>query len=196
MDKKKDFGYVFAKELKKRDNPKDFKPSEAIVVGLSPVVLSVLDNKVTLTEGKNLIISEWWQFRRDIDKTFALSEDIPDLLEESADLFDDVNDLDILIQNIIQPIDQDLGVIHSYNPIAQPRDRHNVEVRNAFSSLSLIFQKIALSNTKISEAITKNKNELLALKLDLQINDKVIIIPSSQADIFFLIDKVVSNVPG
>jgi len=41
----------------------------------------------------------------------------------------------------------------------------------------------------LANAITKVNTELLALKLDLKINDKVIVVPSSREDKFFLIDK-------
>ena len=166
-DKKLDFGYTIAKELKKRDNPKDYKPCEAFVVSLSPVVVSILDGKIKLVEGKDLIITEWFKKRWDIDKTAALSVDIPGLLSDAVSLCESAT-------NITET--------HSYGgaPCQMP---------NAVSDLS---QAIA----KVSEAITKNKNELLALKLDLQINDKVFVVSSSMDGVFFLVDKVIDYVPG
>ena len=139
--------YEIADEFKKRDNPKEFKPSEAIVISLDPVVVSISDGKIKLTENKDLIISEWFKKRWDIDKTTALSAGVPSLL----------NQADAVTET------------HSYGgaPCVMP------------SAIDYLVQ-----------AITKINTELMQLKLDLKINDKVIIVPSSQEDIFFLIDKV------
>jgi len=147
MVKKQDFAYFVAAELKKRDNPKDFKPCEAIVISLSPLTLSVLDSKVILIENQNLIISEWFKKRWDLDKTTALSADVPSLLASA----------------------KAVSETHSYtgSPCIMPS-----------------------AITHLANAIAKVNTELLQLKLNLQIHDKVIIIPSSQADIFFLVDKV------
>ena len=136
-----------AKEFKKRDNPLDFKSSEAIVINLTPLVLSVLGGGVKLTQDENLIFSEWFQLRWDIDKTFALSADVPSLLSQA----------------------KGISETHSYTgaPCSMP---------NAISLLA--------------NAITKVSDELLALKLDLKVNDKVIVVPSSREDKFFLMDKI------
>ena len=165
-----------AKEFKKRDNPKEWKPQEAIVISLSPIKLKVLDGKVILAENKNLIIPEWFKKRWNIDQTFALSQYIPQLIQNITDLSNDFID-------IIDPENENQGVLHSYPPAVEPDERHNVEVRQGFQLLSQVFERIC-------DAIEINKTEILQLKLDLQIDDKVLIIPSSQDDVFILIDKV------
>lgn len=156
MDNKNDWHYKIAKQFKKRDNPKDFKPSEAIVISLSPIVVTVLDSKVKLVENKNLIISEWFKKRWDIDKTKALSIDIPDFLNQA----------------------------NKY--LNENKDPQTVPVHSQSGKPCTIITITQL----LTNAIQVINSELLALKLDLKINDKVIIVPSSQDDIFFLIDKV------
>lgn len=179
-DNKQKWAYKLAKELKRRDNPKEFKPLEAIVINLNPVTVTALNGQITLVQGKNLVLSEWWQFRRDIDKEKALSEDIPELLEEIDDLVNGVLPSGFI--EIIDPLNENLGVIHSFDPSTPPKDRHNIEVRQGFRKLQQIFEKVC-------EAVEINANELLALKLDLQVGDKVIIVPGAVTDQFFLLDK-------
>jgi len=74
----KDFFKVLAGELKTRDNPVDLKSGIiATVEQLSPLIVSYTDSKIMLTEGEELIISEFFRFRCDIDKTGVLSSSVP-----------------------------------------------------------------------------------------------------------------------
>jgi len=189
--------YNLAKEFKKRDNPKDFKPSEAIVVSLSPIVLTVLDSKIKLTEDKNLIISEWFKFRWDIDKTFALSQDVPNLLDDAKNYCDEAT---TNVQSYLSSAQSSCASAtsvtetHSYGgaPCQMPTAvaALSAAIASVSNAVTEVKADLSAAVSKVSEAITKNKTELLQLKLNLQIDDKVIIVPSSQADIFFLIDKV------
>ena len=73
-----------ANEFKKRDNPSDFKEAlKGVVICLNPLTVHIENGQATLTQGDQLIISEWFQKRWDIDKTTALSVDVPDLLSEA-----------------------------------------------------------------------------------------------------------------
>ena len=73
---------ILKNELKSRNNPLDLKPVYVgKVVGLSPVEVEIFDGEVTLTEGDDLYISEQFRLRCNIDKTTALSSDVPDLLD-------------------------------------------------------------------------------------------------------------------
>lgn len=70
--------------LKGRDNPIDLKPVYiGKIVNLSPIKVSIFDGKVILTEDDDLYISEQFRLRCNIDKTSALSSDVPNLLEQA-----------------------------------------------------------------------------------------------------------------
>ena len=70
--------YFLAGELKKRDNPTDLKTAViGKVVQLTPVIVSINDGNILLNENDELIISEWFKFRCDIDKTGVLSSSVP-----------------------------------------------------------------------------------------------------------------------
>ena len=70
--------------LKGRDNPIDLKPVYiGKIVNLSPIKVSIFDGKVILTEDDDLYISEQFRLRCEIDKTFDLSLNVPNLLTQA-----------------------------------------------------------------------------------------------------------------
>lgn len=72
---------VLQSELKKRNNPNDLKSANiAKVVALEPLTISIFEGKVLLIENEDFYISEWFIYRRNIDKTFSLSSTVPSLL--------------------------------------------------------------------------------------------------------------------
>lgn len=85
MDNNKyDLVKILRTELKQRNNPTDLK---SVVIGvvenLTPLTVSVSESKILLTEGNELIISEGFRFRCNIDKTSRLSQSVPSDLETS-----------------------------------------------------------------------------------------------------------------
>ncbi len=74
----KDFFKVLSGELKKRNNPVDLKSGIiAQVEQISPkLIVSYSESKIFLTEDEELLISEWFRFRCNIDKTSVLSGDV------------------------------------------------------------------------------------------------------------------------
>ncbi len=160
-DKNNSWEYSLAKLFKERNNPVEFKPQEAVIISLSPVKVSILNGQVVLEENKQLVISEWFQKRWDIDKAGALSSDLPNLLTTA-------------LNNAAQAADT--IVIDDYSGA-------QCEVMGAIDQINAAV--IALS-----QAITINKTELLQLKLDLQLNDRVLIVPAEKEDIFYLVDKI------
>lgn len=75
---------ILKNELKSRNNPIDLKPVYiGKVVNLSPVQVAIYDDKIILTEDDDLLISEQFRLRCNIDKTTALSSDVPNLLNEA-----------------------------------------------------------------------------------------------------------------
>lgn len=77
-EEQKDFFKVLAGELKDRDNPSDLKSGIiARVEQISPkIIVSYSESKIFLTENEELLISEWFRFRCNIDKTGVLSSDV------------------------------------------------------------------------------------------------------------------------
>lgn len=70
--------------LKGRDNPIDLKPVYiGKIVNLLPIKVSIFDGKVILTENDDLYISEQFRLRCEIDKTFDLSLNVPNLLDQA-----------------------------------------------------------------------------------------------------------------
>ncbi len=81
---KKDLTSVLKNALKERNNPTDMKEIHiGTVLSTEPVIVSIHEGKVVLTENDELYISEWFRFRCDIDKTGALSSTVPDKLDSS-----------------------------------------------------------------------------------------------------------------
>ena len=81
---KPDFTKELAKALKERNNPTDLKPSiVGVVKQLSPVIVSCDEGATLLTENEELLISEWFRFRCNIDSTSALSETVPSDLKSA-----------------------------------------------------------------------------------------------------------------
>lgn len=145
---KADFIKDLAKSLKDRDNPTDLKPSLiGIVKQLEPVIVATDEGAILLTENDNLLISEWFRFRCNIDKTSALSSDVPSSVENA----------------------KAVSETHSYTGTA-------CVMPNAISFLA--------------DAITSINTELLALKCDLKLGDKVVLSSLEQTDTYILIDKV------
>lgn len=84
INNKKDFFNEMASQLKNRDNPTDLKPSiVGVVKNLNPLTVSIENGAVNLVYGQELMISEWFKIRCDIDKNTNLSSQIPDLLEQA-----------------------------------------------------------------------------------------------------------------
>lgn len=66
-----------ANELKARNNPTDMKAGlVGYVTKLNPLTVSIDNGQTILTEGEQLIISEWFRIRCEIDKTSDLSEGV------------------------------------------------------------------------------------------------------------------------
>lgn len=81
---KPDLIKILAGKFKENQNPTDLKPSIiGVVKQLEPVIVSINDGAVLLTEGDELFISEWFRLRCNIDKTGALSSDVPSSLESA-----------------------------------------------------------------------------------------------------------------
>ncbi len=82
--KDKNFFKYLAKEIKSRDNPTDLKEvAIGFVASLEPVTVTTDGGAFTFTENNNLFISEQFRLRCNIDKTTALSSDVPNLLSEA-----------------------------------------------------------------------------------------------------------------
>lgn len=149
---KPDLVQILAKALKERDNPTDLKASViGVVKQLSPLIVSINDGAILLTEDDNLLVSEWFRFRCNIDQTGALSSDVPSSLESAKGVEE----------------------THSYtgSPCTMP---------DAISFLA--------------DAITSINTELLALKCNLELGDKVLLSSLEQTDMYIVIDKVLNNV--
>ena len=85
MSGEKDFFNILAKELHSRNNPKDLKSAIiARVEQVSPlIIVSYSDGKIFLTEDDELLISEWFRFRCNIDATGDLTSGVPSDLESA-----------------------------------------------------------------------------------------------------------------
>lgn len=144
------FGKYLAKRLKERDNPTDLKElCFGFVSSLSPLKVTAEGGAFTFTENDDLFISEQFRFRCNIDKTSALSSDVPSLIESA----------------------KGISETHSYTgtPCQMP------------SAIDYL-----------SQAIEKINSELLALKCELSVGDKVIIAPiEDMHGAYILIDKVI-----
>lgn len=79
-EEKKDFFKILAGELRGRDNPKDLKSAIiARVEQVAPlVIVSYADGKIMLTEDDELLISEFFRLRCNIDATGVLSSTVPE----------------------------------------------------------------------------------------------------------------------
>lgn len=81
---KPDLADILVGELKKRDNPTDLKTGIiGVVKQLEPLVVSINEGAINLTENDNLLISEWFRFRCNINKTEALSSGVPEDLSNA-----------------------------------------------------------------------------------------------------------------
>jgi len=77
--KKQDLTTILKSALNERNNPTDLKEIHiGKVEQVSPVIASISEGKIQLEENDELIISEWFRFRCDIDKTTLLSSGVPD----------------------------------------------------------------------------------------------------------------------
>lgn len=85
---KVNFVSEITKELKKRNNPEDVKPSIiGVVVKIEPVIIVQIENgDILLTENEELEISEWFKFRCNINKTNALTQDVPNNLNNALNV--------------------------------------------------------------------------------------------------------------
>lgn len=78
---------VLKTELEKRNNPTDLKAHIiGKVVQLEPIIVSISDGHVLLKENDHLKISEWFRFRCNIDKTSALSNDVPSAIKNAKNV--------------------------------------------------------------------------------------------------------------
>jgi|GEM_PF-2640642 len=152
-EEQKNFFNLLADNLKKRDNPKDLKSGIiARVEKIDPlVIVSYADGKIMLTENEELLISEFFRLRCNIDKTGVLSSSVPENTDNA----------------------EAISETHSYtgSPCQMP---------DAISYLA--------------GAILGVRDELLALKCNLQIGDHVLIASLEQKDRFVLIDKILNEV--
>lgn len=149
---KPDLISTLAEELNKRNNPTDLKAGIiGVVKQLEPLVVSINEGAINLTENDNLLISEWFRFRCNIDKTGALSSTVPSDLDSATAVTE----------------------THSYTETA-------CKMPDAISYLA--------------DAITQVNTELLALKCNLALGDKVVISSLEQTDLYIVIDKVLENV--
>lgn len=151
-DKKNSNAYLgFAKMFKERENPPDYKEGlHGIVKVVEPLQVILEDGKLELDEGDELIISEWFRFRCNIDKTTALSAGVPSDLDSARGVTE----------------------THSYTPNAP------CNMPSAISYTSSAIEKICA--------------ELLALKCDLKVGDKLILVPTNVQDKYFVMDKVLN----
>ena len=148
--------------LKSRNNPSDLKEIHiGVVQELEPVVVTIFEGSVILKEDEELFISEWFRFRCDIDKTLALSSDVPDKLGSSKYNYGEA---------------EKISESHSYGgaPCRIP------------DAISYLADAIADTNT----AVSKINGELLALKCVLKVGDFVTIGSLAQQDKYILLDKV------
>lgn len=77
--KKQDLTTILKTALNERNNPTDLKEIHiGKVEQVSPVIASISEGKIQLEENDELIISEWFRFRCNIDKTTLLSSGVPD----------------------------------------------------------------------------------------------------------------------
>lgn len=152
-NEQKDFFGVLAGELKGRDNPTDLKSGiVAKVEQVAPfVIVSYCDGKIMLNENEELLISEFFRLRCNIDKTGTLSSTVPSDTDNAESITE----------------------THSSTGTA-------CQMPNAISSLA--------------SAILRVRDELLALKCDLQIGDHVLLASLEQKDRYILIDKILSEV--
>lgn len=81
---KNDFTALLANNFKNCQNPPNYKEAiVAKVITVEPLNVFIESEKITLKEGKNLLISEGFRFRCNIDKTTALSVGVLDDLESA-----------------------------------------------------------------------------------------------------------------
>lgn len=146
---------VISSELFKRNNPTDLKSGIiARVEQVSPlVIVSYADGKIMLSEDDELLISEFFRLRCNIDKTGVLSSTVP----ENTDNAEATTET------------------HSYTGTA-------CNMPDAISYLA--------------GAIIGIRDELLALKCNLKIGDKVVLASLQEKDKFILLDKVLSTEVG
>ena len=81
---KTDLTTILKDALVERNNPTDLK---TIIIGVvrqvSPVIVGINENKILLEENDELLISEWFRFRCNIDKTSKLSSGVVGDLSDS-----------------------------------------------------------------------------------------------------------------
>lgn len=166
MENKYDLAKILKSELKQRNNPTDLKAINiGIIEQLSPVIVSISEKKVLLEENDELIISEWFRFRCNIDKTTKLSSGVPtDLLASSTDCTSATG----------------VTETHSYTP-------------NLPCNMPSAIAFLANAITNTNNAITKIDNEILALKCELKKGDLVIVGSLEQTDKYILLDKVLDD---
>lgn len=165
MNNKYDLAKILKSELKQRNNPTDLKAVNiGVVEQLSPLTVSILEKKVLLKEGDELIISEWFRFRCNIDKTTKLSAGVP------ADLGTSESECGSA---------SGVTEIHSFTgtPCQMP------------DAIAYLINAIAATNS----AVTKVNTELLALKCNLAKGDLVVVGSLEQTDRYILIDKVLDD---
>ena len=165
MDNNKyDLAKILKLELKQRNNPTDLKAVNiGVVEQLAPLTVSISESKILLKENEELIISEWFRFRCNIDKTGKLSSVPTDLTTSKSEC------------------DSASGVteIHSMSGSA-------CQMPNAIAYL-------VNAITSTNSAVAKINNELSALKCKFKKGDLVVIGALEQTDKYILIDKVLEN---
>lgn len=162
---KTDLTTILKDALVERNNPTDLK---TIIIGVvrqvSPVIVGICENKILLEENDELLISEWFRFRCNIDKTLKLSNGV---VSDLSDSDSDCNSAK--------------GVTETHSYTGTPC--------NMPSAITYLASAISKTNS----AITKTKNELLALKCTLKVGDYVAVGSLDQLDKYILLDKVLED---
>lgn len=156
---------VLKNSIKNCQNPTDLKPSIiGKVVQVSPVIVSISEDKILLEENEELFISEWFRFRCNIDKA--------DCEQRAEDPFNASN--------------QATGRLSS----GVPSDLENARGVSETHSYTGASCQMPSAVDYIAQAIEKVTAELLALKCDLKIGDFVVLGSLEQLDKYILLDKV------
>jgi len=191
----KDFFKVLAGELKQRNNPIDLKSGIiARVEQVSPkVIVSYSEGKIFLVEDEELLISEWFRFRCNIDKTSRLTKDVPQDREDCQTERDN-SASNIALSDSSRA--QAEGVIESavipssLVPCVSVANPVTFALSQAIKHNSNSNDNLSLAINYLSDAIFHINNELYALKCHLKIGDYVLIASLEQKDRFVLVDKI------
>ena len=196
-EEQKDFFKVLAGELKERDNPVDLKSGIiATVEQVEPVIVSYADGKIMLKEGEELIISEWFRFRCNIDKTNRLTSDVPKDRENCQTQRD--NSTNNIVssdtsRSTAESTIESAVIAPSLAPCVGVAPAVTSALSSAIKSNSNSNDNLSLAINYLSDAILQINNELYALKCHLKVGDFVLLASLDQKDRFVLIDKILED---